>query len=166
MQDQHSLSQQRREELDSVPAAAAEERSPTPSPRAKVTRGKHSEFAIYIRERTEMRRQKKQAEEKQKREEEMRKREERTRSELSAEKAGWEKGSNGTKAAEKEGNAESKETQASKNGPSGMKRFEYVEEEMLERSIDGVVSVGGDGEWKRVQLFKWRKIEGQGDGWM
>lgn len=119
------------------------EASPILSSRTKITRAQHSEFTAYIRERTKARRQANQARDEEKREEEMRKMREqhaaRTLSEPVARQAIPQAPSDASKSADG--------------------RVEEEGEDMWEQSIDGVVSYGGVGEWKRLRLFRWKKIE-------
>lgn len=150
MQEQQPMSQQSHKGMDSLPAAASKEPSPTVSTRAKVTRGKHSEFAAYIRERTKVRQQNKmQMREQQRREEEM----------LQVKDQGAQSESDGSRRVEGQTRAECKKMQA-ENAPSWSEIIEEeLEEKMLERSIDGVATLGGVGDWKRTMRCRWMKIE-------
>lgn len=144
------MSQQSHEGMGSLPTAAAKEPSPTVSTRAKVTRVKHSEFAAYIRERTEVRQQNKmQMREQQRREGEM----------LQMKDRSAHSESHGSKRVEEQSRAECKKMQA-ENAPSWSEIVEEeLDEKMLERSIDGVVTLGGAGDWKRTRRSRWMEIE-------
>lgn len=134
----------------SLPAAASNEPSPTVSRRAKVTRVKHSEFAAYIRERTKVRQQNEmQMREQQRREEEM----------LQMKDRSVQSESDGSKRVEGQSRAECKKMRA-ENAPSWSEIVEEeLDEKMLERGIEGVVTLGGVGDWKRTMRCRWMKIE-------
>jgi len=156
--------------MDSLPTAAAKQPSPTLSTRATVTRGKHGEFAAYIRQRTEIRLQKKlHIRDQQRREDQL----------LQMKEQSMQSESDGSKRVEGQRKAESKKMQAenapswseiveeeldekmeAENAPSWSEIVEEeLDEKMLERSIDGVVTLGGAGDWKTTRQCRWMKIE-------